>query len=367
MLQKSVVMAILGALEDAISRMAPWLCRIENWAEHRSLRGRLYVGGRAKTKMEIPIKTSPLIHIGYHKTGTTWLQQHLFDRREAGYCTPIQRSHILGVLVKPNQLDFDAMTCRSRLAPSLARESEKGLIPVVTCERLSGNPHSGGYDTWQIAHRLVDVFPEARVLIVIREQTSIILSCYKQYVKAGGTMPIETYLHPPHDFKVPRFDFQHFAYDRAIRLYQSLFGPERVLVLAYEQFQSNGAEFVKRIACFAGATAPDASGAISLLAKVENRGMTSVRLMLRRSLNHLAAKPTTLNPQPYFASRRAAGTVASGATILASVVPQFLNMRMELALRRYVALAAKDQYGASNRAVIALTGLPLENLGYALG
>jgi hypothetical protein len=50
MLQKSVVIAILGALEDAISRMAPWLCRIENWAEHRSLRGRLYVGGRRKNQ-----------------------------------------------------------------------------------------------------------------------------------------------------------------------------------------------------------------------------------------------------------------------------------------------------------------------------
>ena len=317
--------------------------------------------------MEIPLKTSPLIHIGYHKTGTTWLQRHLFNCREAGYSTPIQRGDILGALVEPNQLDFDAMACRSRLAPLLASESEKGLTPVVTCERLSGNPHSGGYDTWQIAHRMVDVFPEARVLIVIREQISIILSCYKQYVKVGGTMPIETYLHPPHDFKVPRFDFRHFAYDRSIRLYQNLFGPERVLVLTYEQFQSNGAEFVKRIASFAGATAPNAAGAIPLLAEVENRSMTGARLVLRRWSNRVAARPTSLNPQPYFASRRIAATLAGGTTILASLAPQFLNIRIELALRRHAAIGAKDQYGASNRAVIAMTGLPLENLGYGLG
>ena len=29
-----------------------------------------------------------LIHIGYHKTGSTWLQQRVFDNADIGYCVP---------------------------------------------------------------------------------------------------------------------------------------------------------------------------------------------------------------------------------------------------------------------------------------
>ena len=35
---------------------------------------------------------TPLIHIGYHKTGTSWLQKHVFLNEEAGFSTPFDKS-----------------------------------------------------------------------------------------------------------------------------------------------------------------------------------------------------------------------------------------------------------------------------------
>lgn len=69
------------------------------------------------------------------------------------------------------------------------RAAESDSTPVLSAERLSGNPHSGGYDSLQTAKRLHRLFPQAKVLVVVREQTEEILSCYNQYVRAGGVLP----------------------------------------------------------------------------------------------------------------------------------------------------------------------------------
>ena len=63
---------------------------------------------------------------------------------------------------------------------------------MVSFPRLSGHPYSGGYDSRMIADRVAEVFPEARILIVIREQRSMIVSTYKQYVNAGGEARLST-------------------------------------------------------------------------------------------------------------------------------------------------------------------------------
>jgi hypothetical protein len=53
---------------------------------------------------------------------------------------------------------------------------------VITDERLSGNPQSGGYDSRELADKTPRTFPDSKMLIVVREQTAIIYSSYKQYV-----------------------------------------------------------------------------------------------------------------------------------------------------------------------------------------
>jgi hypothetical protein len=91
-------------------------------------------------------------------------------------------------------------------SPSKARETfetgirdaaERGLVPVLSAERLSGNPDSGGYDSVHVAEYLAATFPEARVLIVIREQADMLVSSYKRYVRNGGPGTLRQYGSPP--------------------------------------------------------------------------------------------------------------------------------------------------------------------------
>ena len=103
----------------------------------------------------------------------------------------------IALLIYPNALDFSPQICKKYFYPKLLEATTGGLIPVLSYERLSGNPHSGGYDSKEIANRLVQVFPDAKILIVIREQKDIILSTYKQYIIEGGACTVKRYLHPP--------------------------------------------------------------------------------------------------------------------------------------------------------------------------
>jgi hypothetical protein len=306
---------------------------------------------------------APLLHIGFHKTGTTWLQRHFFNCRSAGFCAPIHTDDVIRELVLPNALDFDAQACRARLDPTLAAGRARELVPVVSAERLSGNPHSGGYDTGGIAERLRNVFPDARVLIVIREQAAIIRSCYKQYVKVGGTLPLDAYLNPPKDSKIPHFDFQHFAYDRIIRCYYRLFGRDHVLVLAYEQFKSSAVEFLRSITVFSGAHAEK----IALpLCKIENRSLADASLSARRWLNRVATVPSSLNQQSVFHTESIARVLAGASNALAWSLPAGIHERATRKLQAQVAAATLGRYGSTNRAVIELTALPLAELGYTL-
>lgn len=309
----------------------------------------------------------PLIHIGYHKTGTTWLQRCLFARADLGFVALDEHADIHEKLVFPHPLDFDATACRAAFQARFDEIAAQGKVPVLSAERLCGNPHSGGYDSKEIADRLAAVVPEGRILIVLREQKSIILSTYKQYVRAGGTAPIRHYLFPPERgrSRVPMFDFEHFKYHRLIGYYQRLFGRENVLILPFELFRRTPREFAERILRFADLACDDAIlDALPYSAK-ENEGLSGFAVALKRRLNPLVQQDR-LNPHAWFPIRKAESLLKRYVGAFDAWVPRSLSGAMEARLRAVVCEAVGDRYKESNARTSELTGLPLAELGYDL-
>lgn len=128
---------------------------------------------------------NPLIHIGYPKSGSTWLQRNVFRNPKLGFFEQ-SRHKVTELLIAPNTFDFEAATCRQQFLPDIQQAQERGLHSVLSQEMLTGRAHTGGYNGATNAERLAQVFPNAKILIVIREQKRMILSSYKQYVKGGG-------------------------------------------------------------------------------------------------------------------------------------------------------------------------------------
>jgi hypothetical protein len=314
--------------------------------------------------------TPILLHVGYHKTGTKWLRAALFEDPATGFQLISKESRPVRRLVRDRPLDFDAAGTRNELAPFVEEAEAAGLVPVVCWGRLAGHAYSGGYDSTEIAGRLKAVFPEARILLVIREQRSMILSTYKQYVRAGGVCSLDHFLHPATErgWRIPGFDFAYFEYDGLIRHYRSLYGPEAVLALPYEQLVRDRVGFVATIAEFAGRPAGDDLLERARDLDATNRGKSALALTARRRVNRVGVR-TELNPAPLVESKRlfAMGTrIRKQAKLPDSPATRALATRSEERLRRTVAEAVGNRYVESNRATMELIGVDLGSYGWMI-
>jgi hypothetical protein len=191
----------------------------------------------------------PIVHIGYHKTATTWFQRSVYPFSTSHRWIP--RARTQQALLVPPGMAFDAERARILLS-----EGGDGR-PLLLCEEnLSGYIHNGGLHGFlppAVAERIRAVLPDARIVIFVRSQVSMIAACYRQYVRGGGTHGLHRYLFPSlclhgayaQPFKVPRFSFDHFDYDRLIALYDGLFGRENVHVYPFEHLADPQAMLVR--------------------------------------------------------------------------------------------------------------------------
>jgi hypothetical protein len=302
----------------------------------------------------------PLIHVGYHKTGTTWLQQVVFRAEASAFYSPWDWMEPVRRIVLPDPYEFDAGPVRERFEREFEAAADR--VPCVSCERFTGNPMSGGYDRKEVAERLAAVFPGARILIVIREQRSMILSAYRQFVLSGGLRGLARFMNPGGDVdRIPMFDLAYFRYDGVIRQYRQLFGDESVLVLPFERFRKNRPEFLSAIMEFAGAGAmPE-----PLQDSAHNRGYCAFTMAGKRAFN-LFFVGNRLNPVTPIRWQKLdrAGRVAF--RWLDGFVPGPVRRWGDARLKGQIERATEGVFEESNRAVAEMTGLDLAAYGYSM-
>lgn len=261
--------------------------------------------------------------------------------------------------VEGDPFGFDAQSVREAFRPGIEKAQQEGLVPVLSAERLSGNPHSGGYDSKQIAERLAATFPEARVLVVIREQAQMLVSAYKQYVKRGGPGTLEQYAtSPSQQLRVPLFDFRFFEYHRLVGYYQSLFGAENVMVLPYELLRAKPLAFLERIGGLAGTNvSPSASGPVKV-------SPSALSLSFMRQANRWVVR-SDLNPAPPFEAEGVDRTLLRVCYKADARIPARLRVLSERRLRALAEDLVDGRYAKSNAATSVLAGLDLGAFGYA--
>lgn len=190
-----------------------------------------------------------LIHIGYHKTATTWMQRQLFQPVH-GYRQICGHQEVFDLIVKPHGLRFDPAPMQALISRGI-ESLAKGEVPVISSEILSGHPFKGGRENDVYAERLQQIAPGARILISIRDQLRILPSVYMQYILRGGTMPPSVFFDGTQELGYFAFTPEHFEYDLLLAHYQKLFGAENVHVLPQEGLQRDRDTVLQRLAEFA--------------------------------------------------------------------------------------------------------------------
>lgn len=193
-----------------------------------------------------------LLHIGYHKTATSWMQQRLFVP-EHGYVQIARHPDIWQHVVAPHGLTFDPAAMRTVIRTGLDGLAA-GKVPVISSEILSGHPFFGGIGSDVYARRLKEIAPDARILISIRAQLRILTSVYMQYLMRGGTMKPEAFFAGDPELGFFGFRPEHFEYHRLVGLYRELFGAENVHVVTQESLVRDMDAMAAGLAAFAGNT-----------------------------------------------------------------------------------------------------------------
>lgn len=194
----------------------------------------------------------PIVHIGYHKTATSWFQAQVYPRVTSHRY--VDRVLARKTLLTGSAFDFDPAEARAALG-----FDQPGPPPLICDEDLCGFLHLGrtsGYVAKEVAGRLHAVAPEAQIVIFVRNQPSMIASAYQQYLREGGTSSIRRYLFPDQyrhpgkfrPFKLPGFCLEQFDYQKLVEHYDRLFGAENVHVFAYEELARDRPALLRRMA-----------------------------------------------------------------------------------------------------------------------
>jgi hypothetical protein len=308
--------------------------------------------------------TRAIVHVGYHKTATTWFQKSVYPRvRNYAY---LPRERVNRAFLDASAFQFDAAACRAALALPADRP------PILCEEALSGALMVGGMMGFQsaaAADRIHAVLPEARIVVFVRSQPEMISAAYLQYLRNGGTHTLHRFLLPGDyrraDGAIPRhdpaFDLDHFEYDRLIAHYVERFGASRVLVFAYEDLRRDTRAFLERFAKLLELDLDVASVPIEKRNASYSLTVSRLaRLLNRFTVHAVPNKHHWIHVPGWYAPRKRLLEVASRSGLFGRRAPA------ERLLGPDTLRFLRARYWESNRRLAERTGLDLRSLGWTL-
>jgi hypothetical protein len=280
-----------------------------------------------------------IIHIGYNKTASTWLQMDVFPKlRNRTYLVANDECRRLMY----EDEDRSAIEGVSRIARSTASGT------VLSYEALSGRVYFGSPHRFRTADRLKMALREPGAIIVVRAQPTMLVSLYSQYVNQGGTHAFTNFL--TSDAPGLSFDADHLMYDKLVGHYIHVFGRDNVAVLIFEDLRLNRERFLSTLSGFLGEQVHGSE-------TERNPSASAWAIRALRAWNR-TFRESPFNSEPTLPLRRAARgrTLAQRMTFGASLFERCRDEATEFAQR----------YSDSNLRLEGHVGIDLRALGYPM-
>jgi|GEM_PF-6786773 len=235
------------------------------------------------------------IHVGLHKTGTTFLQQSFLPNfaKTTGY-VPLRGKNSLHAfkeyVLREHDFTYDPSVAKKLFLEahsSIGSNSEKITLSE---EQFSGSPWNNAKDRKRNIDRLLELFPNASIILVLRKQETMTQSLYHEYIKKGGTVHWEQFLRiKRNDLEFSRGDYLNYGV--YYEYLSSRVSAQNVLVLCYEEMVEDPTSFFSKLFQFYGV---DEKVPEELLEKQNNTSIRGKNIHKLRWMNKLAA--TDRNP-----------------------------------------------------------------------
>jgi len=212
------------------------------------------------------------LHIGYPKCFSTTLQRNFFSKQpEIHYGGIGINSNIdfandeLNLLIESGILYFNR-TLYNRTKKrfkraieefELSAEKEKRILGLSS-EHMLFNFSPQGNDYQEKIDRLLDLFGKnTKLIIILRDQKSLIMSLYKEYVRLGYPYPYTDFIEWIYKYQDRNF-YHELMYGQVVENLFNAFIPENIYVDWFENYKTNNrvnlGELFKRISSFLGIT-----------------------------------------------------------------------------------------------------------------
>lgn len=300
-----------------------------------------------------------LIHLGPHKTGTSWLQKHFFPHLGGVVFSGDFRKTHAAFLIP----DFGAFTVervREIFLPDIQRARREGKALILSDEALGGRPFHQKFFRGMAASRIRKAFPEAKILMTTREQDAVVLSMYGEYLRYGYSSTLAGFLSQetgsPNIAPLLALDF--YMWDKAITFYQGVFGADHVRAAPLEWMTRDRDCLAALLGDFLG-RAIDPPAELPLRTK-ERPALSGWARAVQRFANQFHPQDSRFLTSR---SRLAPNSLAYWAD---RATPASARARGEQRSRAHVRRVLGDHYRASNTRFAGQTGFDLEALGYRM-
>jgi len=184
--------------------------------------------------MELNKIKNIIIHIGYPKTGTTWFKKYFYSNIENATTLYIDD---FTYNISENKSHFELNNNLPELKENLIIVSHK----FTGLENFKWD--DGIYRTFFISN-LKRLFPNALIVLFIRNQIDFIASSYSSYLTHGGTYTFQKLFKTGKLGDGKMFSFEFLNYHTLIKLYKEQFGENNVHIFLYEEFLENNKIFL---------------------------------------------------------------------------------------------------------------------------
>lgn len=189
------------------------------------------------------------LHIGYSKAASTWLQELLRKEKDvflvykSGFFFPLNSSSY------KKGIDYYSTFFKGAGNYKIRIESHEHIIlpfhhPELKC--ASTNLKVVG----TIARRIKEHLPGIKIILIIRNQTDMLLSRYTQYILQGGKSDASEFLNRLVFENDNYLEYVDYRYAKIIRLLRDVFGNANVLVLFQEELNQQPETFLDSLSAF---------------------------------------------------------------------------------------------------------------------
>lgn len=203
------------------------------------------------------------IHIGFPKCASTSLQKHLFSKHRelyhlgasaggtaAPYLTPQIRTAIEYELRFAKDSVYDRQSTKRIFEEQFLTAVDSGKKAIgISSESISFTMHHD-IDVSQKAERLLEIFGKnTKIIILIREQWSLLKSLYREYVVGGLHLTFEKFIQSIY-INQGRSCLFDLNFHTTLELYRKLFSVANVHIVPFEALKLNECELLSNIQSF---------------------------------------------------------------------------------------------------------------------